>query len=82
MQTYIAFCAVFHRFVYDEHFAKVMFAFSHAEQFGFEKRQRAEAPARTALVLVLDGSDRVFFHRGKDETGVGFFHVFLGRYAQ
>ena len=75
-------CTVFHGFMYDEHFAKVMFAFSHAEQFGFEERQCAEAPARTALILVLDRGDRVFFHRGKDETGVGFFHVFLSRYAK
>ena len=53
--------AFLHSVANDEHFREVDSFASEAENFGFEKTDRREAPASRRAVLVFDRSNRYFF---------------------
>ena len=76
MEAHGSLCAINHGVIDDKGFAQVVRAFTHAEQLALEESQRGEGPARAALVLVLDRSDRVFFDN-RELHGVVFRCRFL-----
>ena len=76
MEAHGSLCAVNHGVIDHKGLAQVVRAFTQAEQLTLEESQGGEGPARTALVLVLDRSDRIFFDY-RELHGVVFRRCFL-----